>query len=458
MEKLGNCDPAIKVLGYEAIDSLRNVRKTPKGSQGQRGLGANGQEWWCLKCLEALFVDLRERVWKHRPDGSTQYVHPLTSIQYWLIPDRRSIPQYDGIYYTLQSPQIHLIGKWQAVKTFDELRDRPAEGHFDLPEDPTDGPITLYLGRDGESFYLDRPTRDLRGVLADNRVCEADANEVRGYSLSEALRRLDKKEDRMVEEKWKPIMAERKRKAKEEPELEGQYVEGQLARTGSSEEQGVGVDSDESEEPRDLPPPIFEGQRRAMPIVYAGNDLPENIGKRKRSDLDQLQELARPSTFVPQASGLAPMRNARNTEKAVLSSSSSFDRQPSGPVSARFPQVHASQEADLHPPSIALTGFVPLPSAKRSSSDRANGLVFKISNTEEGTRANAKASKKPLTSGSKAGLAPSALPAAQRSQPLKFAPKPTSRLCNRKPRGEGVPSIEQEIRQPGTRGSHESRN
>ena len=81
----------------------------------------------------------------------------------------------------------------------------------------------------GESFYLDRPTRDLRGVLADNRVYEVDANEVRGYSLSEALRKLDKKEDRMVEEKWKPIMAGRKRKAEEEPELEGQYVEGQLA-------------------------------------------------------------------------------------------------------------------------------------------------------------------------------------------------------------------------------------
>ncbi|CAD6581328.1 MAG: hypothetical protein ASARMPRED_000584 [Alectoria sarmentosa] len=76
----------------------------------------------------------------------------------------------------------------------------------------------------GESFYLDRPTRDLRGVLADNRVYEVDANEVRGYSLSEALRKLDKKEDRMVEEKWKPIMAGRKRKAEEEPELEGTHM------------------------------------------------------------------------------------------------------------------------------------------------------------------------------------------------------------------------------------------
>lgn len=125
---------------------------------------------------------------------------------------------------------------------------------------------------------MDRPTRDLRGVLADNRVYEVDANEVRGYSLSEALRRLDKKEDRMVEEKGKPIMAERKRKAEEEPELEGQYVEGHLA--GSSEEQG------EEAEPKNSLAPIFEAYRRAVPIVYERLNLILNqaISKRKVSE------------------------------------------------------------------------------------------------------------------------------------------------------------------------------
>lgn len=74
----------------------------------------------------------------------------------------------------LQSPQVYLLAKWQAVKTFDELRGWPAEGQFDLPVDPVDGPVTLYLGQDGESFYLDRAARELRGLLKDSRVCEAD--------------------------------------------------------------------------------------------------------------------------------------------------------------------------------------------------------------------------------------------------------------------------------------------
>lgn len=230
----GNTDPIIQTRpSYEAIDSLNNARKTPKGSQGRRGLGANGQEWWCLKCLETLFVHLREDVWKHKPDGSTRFVHPLTSIQYWIIPEKRTIPQFEANLFTLQPPQVYLLAKWQAVKTFDELRDRPAEGHFDLPEDPVDGPVTLFLGQDGESFYLDKAARELRGLLKDSRVCETDANDVRGYSLSEAFRRLDKKEDRMVEDKWKPIMAERKRNAERGAEQSG-YTERQVA--GSSED------------------------------------------------------------------------------------------------------------------------------------------------------------------------------------------------------------------------------
>lgn len=86
-------------------------------------------------------------------------------------------------YYSLRQPSTcfnrlrfttYLLAKWQAVKTFDELRGWPAEGQFDLPVDPVDGPVTLYLGQDGESFYLDRAARELRGLLKDSRVCEAD--------------------------------------------------------------------------------------------------------------------------------------------------------------------------------------------------------------------------------------------------------------------------------------------
>lgn len=93
------------------------------------------------------------------------------------------------------------------MKTYDELRNRSAEGHFEFPEDPADGPVMLYLGHDRQSFYLDAATRDLRGFLADKRFCEISANDVRGYSLSESFRKLDKQEDRMVEEKWKSILA-----------------------------------------------------------------------------------------------------------------------------------------------------------------------------------------------------------------------------------------------------------
>ena len=196
-------------------------------------------------------------------DGSTLLVHPLTSVQYWIIPERRIIPQFERTSYTLQSPQVHLLAKWQAVKTYDELRNRSARGSFDLPEDPVEESITLYLGRDGESFYLDEATRDIQRVLADNKVCETDASNVRGYSLSEALRRLDKKEDAMVEAKWKPIMAER-RKAEEASE-EPSYTDGQQTRqqTESSKER---ANQEECSEASSL---VLEESRHAVPEKLA---------------------------------------------------------------------------------------------------------------------------------------------------------------------------------------------
>ena len=118
----------------------------------------------------------------------------------------------------------------------------------------------------------------MRGVLADGRICEIGASEIRGYSLSEALRRLDKEETRLVEEKWKPIMAERRRQA--EVGVDSQRAETRSA--GSSKKAGEEMKLQAPEEPIGSPPPLVEGHSRALPIAYMGNELPENTGKRKR--------------------------------------------------------------------------------------------------------------------------------------------------------------------------------
>lgn len=469
LEKLADCDPANNVISYEAIDSLRNVQKTSKGSQGRRGLGTNGQEWWCLKCLEALFVHLRECIWKHKPDGSTRFVHPLTSIQYWIIPERRTILQFEATIYMLQSPQVYLLAKWQAVKTFDELRDWPAEGQFDLPEDPVDGPVTLYLGQDGESFYLDRAARELRGLLKDSRVCEVDANEVRGYSLSEAFRQLDKKEDRMVEDKWKPITAERRRTAERGAEQSG-CTERQLA--GSSEdrehEAGLPAQGESSESMSDA-----EESERTRPIIYVGNETLEKSGKRKRDDLDQTGNPARLSTLVPQASTLAqipepaekgpqahsttlhlprplhdpalsfktpasstavpyPRSTADLTRNAALPSSTSSHHKALAIVSLHTSEDHASEAGSFSPVSSSRAGGRYMTRAEGSSPQRAHSIDPTPEIIKEDPRADAKRRKPPTALASQANLASFAFPAAQPVLPLKFAPKRSSRLCNNK--------------------------
>ena len=405
LEKLADCDPANNVISYEAIDSLKSVRKTPKGSQGRRGLGANGQEWWCLKCLETLFVHLREDVWKHKPDGSTRFVHPLTSIQYWILPERRTIPQFEVMYYTLQAPQIHLLAKWQAVKTFDELRNRPAEGHFDLPEDPVDGPLTLYLGQDGESFYLDREARDLRGLLSDNRVCEIEVSNVRGYSLSEALRRLDKKENRMVEEKWKPIMAEQNRKA-EEGARNSYHTKGQLAKREG--DRGHEPKSAAQEESGESMPEVQES-KRTRPITYVGNDLLVKSRKRKHGDLDQTENPARPRTFAPQALTLA------GTVEAT-------DEGAQAHTSFHFSGANSSQGVPLPPVSPTQPGSIYQTRGDGPSPSRAYGLRPATEIVKGDPRADARRSKPSIALASQPNFA---LPSSQqcRHAPLKVCSK-----------------------------------
>ena len=308
----------------------------------------------------------------------------------------------------------------------------------------------LYLGRDGESFYLDRTTRDVRGVLADNRVCEANASDVRGYSLSEAFRRLDKKEDRLVEEKWKPIMAARRDMAGETAE-EGQVAEGRLAESGEK----PGEEAQPESQP-DASPPLAEGHRRAFPIVYADDSVPENKGKRKRCNLDQGQESARSSTFVPQASKLAFARIASTTEKAALSSSALLDQEESASFSARFQEAHACQQNTLPRVPIASPSAGHPPRADGPSANKAGSLLPAPSSAKKATQVSASGKKTPITVASKAGPGHSTISAFQQSRPLKFAPNPASKLCNRRSKSSnGVSIVEQEKQQSGDSGSHE---
>ena len=453
LEKFEDCDPAHNVIGYEAVDSLKNVRKTPKGSQGRRGLGANGQEWWCLKCLEALFVHLRECVLKHKPDGSTLSVHPLTSIQYWIIPERRTIPQFEGAHYTLQSPQIHLIGKWQAVKTYDELRNHAARGNFDLPEDTGEDAITLYLGRDGESFYLDTATRDIQGVLADNKVCEIDASNVRGYSLSEALRRLDKKEDGMVEAKWKPIMAARREaEASEEPNSTYGQQAGSSKKRGEEarpEHQGEGIEAN-SPILIEANSPLLEESGKAMPIIYVGNEPPEKTRKRKRDS---------PRDFVPLAPTLAcPQKTVKKRAQTHAA-----------PHRVRPQFVYNANAQDQATPALRSTGIypsegVPSPSigptqagvrgstrVEERSPLRVNNLDTKHKSDKRNPRADAYGRKIPIALASQKGMSPSARPATQPFVPPKYAPNPLSRLCNKTQIRvtKGAEMLETQKEQPG---------
>ena len=152
LEKAELHDTASNHIGYTAVAPLSEVLQTPYGPQGQRGKGADGQEWGCLECLENLFVDLFERRKEDPPGGPLRGAHPISIIENFVKVEERTISDYPG-RYTLKPLHKHAFEMWKAVKLYDNCRSMPKSHIFILPKPPPKEDVKLFPGQSRETFY-----------------------------------------------------------------------------------------------------------------------------------------------------------------------------------------------------------------------------------------------------------------------------------------------------------------
>ena len=190
LEKSGKARPP-NMLGYRPIAPNKAVMQSASGAnQGKRGLGANGEEWWCLRCVETLFKKVRQSELESCPPSSEPPAHAFMHWAQWIIPEERKIPRYPDSF-RLKGPYIFALEKWKAVILYDTQQEHGANFKPNLPPHLSI-PQQLYEGTDGRSLYLSKEMRDMRGLTADGEEAEVSAAECQDVSLTEVMKRVDR--------------------------------------------------------------------------------------------------------------------------------------------------------------------------------------------------------------------------------------------------------------------------
>ncbi len=151
-------------------------------------LGQQGQEWFCLNCVEALFHRSNNNVRQNDVIGYDPRFQALFSIVNWILADERTCNDYPGCF-SPDVPYRYGLELWKAVKLGDQSRFDGGTLMLHCPDTAQVQPCDLFLGDDGESRYLYEEARDLdytfpNGVSIKTVMRAAD---VRGKLLREVL-------------------------------------------------------------------------------------------------------------------------------------------------------------------------------------------------------------------------------------------------------------------------------
>ena len=184
-EKPEQRDPETNSLGYEAAYSLFEAcRSSRHPDLSKRGIGAAGERWICLSCLEMITKEADEVLFPG-PDFPELPWHSIRSLAEFILADVRSIPAFPG-RFTLSSPYHFGLEKWKAVHRYID-KNRPED--LEVPS-CVKVPGKLILGEDGKSLYLDDKARNMRGLTEDGVIAEITAEDCIGATLNESLQKV----------------------------------------------------------------------------------------------------------------------------------------------------------------------------------------------------------------------------------------------------------------------------
>ncbi|KAK4693947.1 hypothetical protein P7C71_g3547, partial [Lecanoromycetidae sp. Uapishka_2] len=177
LEPMDQADPRTNTVGYRHAHTITSTTATKKRPKlNRRGVGAKGEEWWCLGCLTELMREYRRLFGTPTGSRPPQW-DALLYLRQYIVAEERVVPELPGAF-TLYAPFQHGLYKWMAGHRYDSRKYHDCRGFF--------------LGSDGESIYLDQRTRDLRGVLHSGQYAEISAAECRNVNLGEVIQRVSR--------------------------------------------------------------------------------------------------------------------------------------------------------------------------------------------------------------------------------------------------------------------------
>lgn len=181
-------DPKHFYLHYEPKAKLHKVKQSPKRRGGLYGLGKQGEERYCVECLEKMLEEHRRRLQCKNPQAVFPPGHPIFEIAYWILGDQRIIPNRVG-KFTLRSFKIYAIELWKARWLWNRLDVNP---DYVLTHSPARTDMMWYLpGRYPKAIYLNIDDKNYRGLFDDNTMGEISSDEVDNCNLTEVLERLN---------------------------------------------------------------------------------------------------------------------------------------------------------------------------------------------------------------------------------------------------------------------------
>ena len=187
-------DPEENTLGYKAAYPLAEVLESLDNPEcSKRGIGRSGEKWRCLRCTEALCQKLDGWLQLQQKKRAPTIGHPFAEFAEFIFADERVLPNQSK-HFTAHLIFKVALEKWKAVNRWTQLNCNPdtykvhAPPHVKVPD-------KLIPGDDGQSFYLDAMTRDMKGMSDDGELIELRAQDCIDNPLLKCLQKVGRMMD-----------------------------------------------------------------------------------------------------------------------------------------------------------------------------------------------------------------------------------------------------------------------
>ena len=193
-ESSNHFDSEKNTLGYKAAYPLVEVLESLTHPEcSKRGIGKRGERWRCLRCMEALCQKLDGWLQLQHKKRAPLIGHPFAEFAEFIFADERVLPKQSN-HFTVHLIFKVALEKWKAVNRWTQYNCNPDTYKVQAPPH-VKVPKKLIPGVDGQSLYLDRGTRNLRGISDNGDLIELRARDCIDNPLLECLQKVGRMMD-----------------------------------------------------------------------------------------------------------------------------------------------------------------------------------------------------------------------------------------------------------------------